>query len=79
MYEFPGLRGGNRLPGGSLRTVAAIFVRIQERKGGDLVMTIFVFFYAEYFTWAARRTPACRRIFTHGYGDFNSYTSGTGD
>ena len=35
MYEFPGLRGGNRLPGGSLRTVAAIFVRIQERKGGD--------------------------------------------
>ena len=37
MYEFPGLRGGNRLAGGSLRTVAAIFVRIQERKDGDLV------------------------------------------
>ena len=44
IYEFPGLRGGNRLPGGSLRTVAAIFVRIQERKGGDLVMTFFILF-----------------------------------
>ena len=45
MYEFPGLRGGNRLRGGSLRTVAAIFVRIQERKGGDLVVTIFLFIF----------------------------------
>ena len=79
IYEFPGLCGGNRLPGGSLRTVAAIFVRIQERKGGDLVMTSLFYFYAEQFTWAARGTPACRRISTHGYGDFNSYTSGTGE
>ena len=39
MYEFPGLHGGNRLAGGSLRTVATIFVRIQaERKDGDLVL-----------------------------------------
>ena len=34
-----GLRGLNRLAGGSLCTVAAILVRIQaERKGGDLVL-----------------------------------------
>ena len=44
IYEFPGLCGGDRLPGGSLRTVAAIFVRIQERNGGDLVMTSFCLF-----------------------------------
>ena len=49
IYEFPGLRGGNRLPGGSLRTVAAIFVRIQERKGGDLVMTSFCLFLRQTF------------------------------
>ena len=36
---LPGLRGGNRLAGGSLPTVAAILVRIHaERKGGDLVL-----------------------------------------
>ena len=38
MYKFPGLCGGNQLAGGSLRTVAANYVRIQERKAGDLVM-----------------------------------------
>ena len=36
---LPGLRGLNRLAGGSLCTVAAILVRIQaERKDGDLVL-----------------------------------------
>ena len=36
---LPGLRGGNRLAGGSLRTVAAILVHIQaERRGVDLVL-----------------------------------------
>ena len=81
MDEFLGLRGGNRLAGGSLRTVAAILVRLQvERKGGDKVVTVFFFFfYAEHFSWAARGTPACRRISTHDYGDFSSYTTGTGE
>ena len=38
MDKFPGLRGGNRLAGGSLRTVAAVLVCIQaEREGGDFV------------------------------------------
>ena len=37
--SLPGLRGGNRLAGGSLFTVAAILVCIHaERKGGDLVL-----------------------------------------
>ena len=36
---LPDLRQVNRLAGGSLRTVAAILVRIQaERKGGDLLL-----------------------------------------
>ena len=39
MYRFPGLRGGNRLAGGSLLAVAAILVSIEaEPKGGDLVL-----------------------------------------
>ena len=45
MYRFPGLRGGNRLAGGSLRMVAATFVCIQaEREGGDLVLVCFNIF-----------------------------------
>ena len=39
MNFSPGLRGGNQLAGGSLRTVAAILIRIQaEREGGDFVL-----------------------------------------
>ena len=34
MYRSPDLRGGNRLAGGSLRTIAAVFVRIQEERDG---------------------------------------------
>ena len=50
MYEFPGLRGGNRLAGGSLRTVAAIFVCIQvERKG------VCQHFYTMYISLGLRR------------------------
>ena len=38
-YRSPELRGGNRLPGGSLITVAAILVCIQvEREVEDLVL-----------------------------------------
>ena len=50
MYKFPGLRGGNRHAGGSLRTVAAIFVRIQvERKG------VCQHFYTMYISLGLRR------------------------
>ena len=42
MNFSPGLRGGNQLAGGSLRTVAAILVCIQaEREGGDFVLVCF--------------------------------------
>ena len=42
MYNSPGLRGGNRLAGGSLLTVAAILDRIQaELEGVDLVSVCF--------------------------------------
>ena len=42
MYISLGLRRENRLPGGSLLTVVAIFVRIQvEQKGGNLVAAFF--------------------------------------
>ena len=42
MYLSPGLRGGNRLAGGSLLTVAAILDRIQaELKSVDLVSVCF--------------------------------------
>ena len=45
MIISPGLRGGNRLAGGSLLTVAAILVRIQvEREGGDYVLVCFNIF-----------------------------------
>ena len=35
MYEFPRLRGGNRLAGGSLRTVAAIFFAYRNQEFND--------------------------------------------
>ena len=39
MKISPGLRGGNRLAGGSLLAVVAILIRIQaEREGGEFVM-----------------------------------------
>ena len=42
MYISPGLRGGDRLAGGSLLTVAAILDRIQaELEGVDLVSVCF--------------------------------------
>ena len=42
MYISPGLRGGNRLAGGSLLTVAAILDRIQaELEGVDSVSVCF--------------------------------------
>ena len=42
MYISPGLRGGNRLAGGSILTVAAILDRIQaELEGVDLVSVCF--------------------------------------
>ena len=42
MYISPGLRGGNRLAGGSLLTVAAILDRIQAKlEGVDLVSVCF--------------------------------------
>ena len=38
MYEFPGLRGGNRLSDESLLTVTAILIRIQaERESRDFI------------------------------------------
>ena len=67
---------GNRLPGGSLITVAAILVRIHaERNGGDWVLVYFnIFILHVHFFQAARGTPVCRRISTHSYGDFGSHT-----
>ena len=45
MKISPGLRGGNRLAGGSLLTVTAILVRIQaEREGGNYVLVCFNIF-----------------------------------
>ena len=42
MYISPGLREGNLFVGDSLRTVAAVLVRIQaEREGGDFVLVCF--------------------------------------
>ena len=42
MYVSPGLRGGNRLAGGSLLTVAAILDRMQaELQSVDLVSVCF--------------------------------------
>ena len=41
-YRSPELRGGNRLAGGSLRTIAAIFVRIQEKREGGYFVLVCV-------------------------------------
>ena len=75
----PGCAGGTGFP-------AALYARLRRflfaYRNGRMEIWLghfFVYFYAEHFTWAARGTPACRRISTHGYGDFNSYTSGTGE
>ena len=78
-YRSPEPRGWNRLAGGSLRTIAAIFVRIQEeREAGILFLCVSTFSYHLPFSRAARGAPACRRLSTHGCGRFGLYTSGTG-
>ena len=75
-----GLHRVNRLAGGSLRTVAAILVRIQaERKCGDLVLLCVNNFIPCTFLPGCAGEPACRWLSTHGYDDFSSHTSGTGE
>ena len=77
MYISPGLRGGKRLADGSLLTVTAILVRIQaKREGGGYVLVCFNRFIQCTFLPAARGTPVCQRISTHGYGDFGSQRNG---
>ena len=77
-YRPPELRGGNQLAVGPLRTIEAIFVRIQgEREGGYLVLCVSIFSYHVPSSRAARGAPACRRLSTQVCGDFGSHTSGT--
>ena len=73
MYISPGLRGGNQVAGGSLLTGAAILIRIQqaEREGGEFVLVCF-----NNVIPCSRATgggPGCRRLSTHGCGDFDSH------
>ena len=77
MYEFPRLRGGNRLAGGSLRTVAAIFVRIQNGRVGIWFWCVSTFVYHVHLSRAAQGEPDSRRLSTYRRGDFCSHTSGT--
>ena len=79
MYLSPGLRGGHRLAGSSLLTVAAVMVCVQaEPDGGDLVLACLNSFIPCHFSRAARRTRACRWLSFHSGSDFGSYISGTG-
>ena len=80
MNFSPGLRGGNQLAGGSLRTVAAILIRIQaEREGGDFVLVcVSTILYHVHFSRAARGEPFCWRLSTNDCGGFGLHTSGTG-
>ena len=74
MYEFPGLRGGNRRAGGSLRTVAAIFVRIQERKGGDLVLVcVNIFIPCTSLSVCAGRTGFPAALYLRSRRFWNAY------
>ena len=78
MYISPGLRGGNRLAGSSLRTIAAIFFRIEEeREGGYFVLLCFNIFIPCTSLPGCAMELASRRLSNYGRGDLSLHTSGT--